>query len=86
MGPELQIIRNVHWRYDYAEILRNLFPNGADAIDEIPALLNIDDTDQAVADLNRKAVKSPAGPAPITITCTSEWVTSCNTNGTRVLV
>src|SRR5439155_5254404 len=41
---------------DEAKILRHLFANPTDSIQELPALLHIDNTDEPVADFNGESI------------------------------
>ena len=56
LWTELQIVGDIDRRHDDAQFLRGLFSNRPDAVQEVAALLNVDNADQAVANLNRKAV------------------------------
>src|SRR5436190_5264731 len=53
---ELQVVGDIDRRHDDAEVLRDLFSDRTDAIQEIAALLDVNDANQAVADFNSQTV------------------------------
>ncbi len=58
LWTKLQIVGDINRGNDDAQFLRGLFSNRPDAVQEIAALLNVDNADQAVANFHCKAVHS----------------------------